>query len=417
MRDPKILLSRLKMIFQAICFLLAIYMSVSFVKRFNDNDNSTSITFKKYSQNPIDKYPTFSVCFKGPLLHWYYDLDIYNAFELRTEKFEMMLQGEPAFKYVYNPSLRLFSKRTAFLSNGSSFDWKKFHLKITDILLEAHFTSLDENNSRIFRNKGSGNSDEPPFTLSYQTPEMICFARDSKYFPNLIRIDDLLILNRRLIESGTYENSEIQILIHYPNQLIQSLAIPSFTSTFSDYQRNKLLSFKMSQSTVIRRRPDYHEPCNSMIQDYDMYLMHGVINKTQCIPPYWMEMITDKPGLEMCTTQEQLKRAYGFIHNWKNVMKENDRPCVAMFNIVGWNWLAVEGEKQSDDIQIKFYYQEQYYQELEYMPDFDLETFISNIGGFVGIFLGYSMMQFPELLGTLGQFSSTSLAAKCFKNV
>ena len=33
------------------------------------------------------------------------------------------------------------------------------------------------------------------------------------------------------------------------------------------------------------------------------------------------------------------------------------------------------------------------------MPDFDLETFISNIGGFVGIFLGYSMMQFPQLLG------------------
>ena len=46
-----------------------------------------------------------------------------------------------------------------------------------------------------------------------------------------------------------------------------------------------------------------------------------------------------------------------------------------------------------------FNYQEQYYQELRYLPGFDVETFISNIGGFVGIFLGYSMMQFPELLG------------------
>ena len=74
------------------------------------------------------------------------------------------------------------------------------------------------------------------------------------------------------------------------------------------------------------------------------------------------------------------------------------RPCVDMYNIVGWNWEDVEGVTKSDEIRITFYYQEQYYQELEYLPDFDAETFISNIGGFVGIFLGYSMMQFPELL-------------------
>ena len=80
-------------------------------------------------------------------------------------------------------------------------------------------------------------------------------------------------------------------------------------------------------------------------------------------------------------------------------MKQHDRPCIDMYNIAGWNWVDIEGTKKSDEIQITFNYQDQYYQELEYLPDFDLETFISNIGGFVGIFLGYSMMQFPELLG------------------
>ena len=70
-----------------------------------------------------------------------------------------------------------------------------------------------------------------------------------------------------------------------------------------------------------------------------------------------------------------------------------------MYNIVGWNWLDVEDPKTTEGVPIRFIYQEIYYQELEYLPDFDLETLISNVGGFVGIFLGYSLMQLPELLG------------------
>ena len=80
-------------------------------------------------------------------------------------------------------------------------------------------------------------------------------------------------------------------------------------------------------------------------------------------------------------------------------MLANHSTCINMYNIVVWNWLDVEGTNSTEEAPVKFVYQEQYYQELEYLPDFDLETFISNVGGFVGIFLGYSLMQFPELLG------------------
>ena len=54
-------------------------MAASFVKRFNENDNATSIAYKKYSNTSEDKYTTYSVCFKGTLFHWYHDLHIYNS--------------------------------------------------------------------------------------------------------------------------------------------------------------------------------------------------------------------------------------------------------------------------------------------------------------------------------------------------
>ena len=373
-------------------------MSVSFVKRFSDNQDSTSITYRKFSDNSTDTYPTFSVCFEGTNFHWIYDLDIFNSFELSTEQYVKMLKGNTAFRYEYDLSLGLFGKIPTFLNNGSNTAYNQFHVKLSDFLVAANFTTLIDTQAHFFANRVEHNVHEIPFNISYQSPDMICFARDSTYVQNLIRIEDVLTFDRNVMENNMYsKNTEMRIYIHHPGQLIRSLAIPSFTSSFADYQSTKLLSFKMSQSTIIRKRSN----CNSNIHDYDMYLLAQVMNKTQCVPPYWMDIIKDDRGLEMCTSQHKLRLADREIRNWKNLMRSYDSPCTDMYNIVGWNWVDVEGTKNSDTIQIKFYYQEQYYQQLRYLPDFDVETFISNIGGFVGIFLGFSMMQIPDLIGKI----------------
>ena len=376
-------------------------MAIVFVKRFDENENATTITFKRYNADPEDMYPTFSICFKGTQLHWYYDLNIYNAFELRSDQYQEMLKGKPAFRYHYDPKLRLFKKRLTFVNNGSTADFNKFHLKINDILLDANFTSLEATHSHSFRKKNGQLIHQPPFDISYQSPDMICFARGSAYVSNLIRLEDSLSLNKTLMENVMFLDTELLIFIHYPGQLIRSLDIPSFTSSFLRYQQNKLLSFKISQSTIVRERSDYREPCDSTIKNYDRYLMNKVINKTRCIPSYWKDDVPDRLGLLECTSKEMLRIAFEDIRDWKKVMEDNDRPCVDMYTIAGWNWEQIEGAKSSDETNIKFRYQEKYYQELRYLPDFDLETFISNIGGFVGIFLGYSMMQFPELIGMI----------------
>ena len=44
-------------------------------------------------------------------------------------------------------------------------------------------------------------------------------------------------------------------------------------------------------------------------------------------------------------------------------------------------------------------YTQDYFEEINYLEAFNFETFFSNVGGFVGIFLGYSIMQVPELIG------------------
>ena len=58
------------------------------------------------------------------------------------------------------------------------------------------------------------------------------------------------------------------------------------------------------------------------------------------------------------------------------------------------------------DITIEFIYTEKIYEEIEFTQAIGFENWLSNVGGFVGIFLGYSMMQFPEALSFIFEFFS-----------
>ena len=48
------------------------------------------------------------------------------------------------------------------------------------------------------------------------------------------------------------------------------------------------------------------------------------------------------------------------------------------------------------DISMAFYYPEKTYEEIKYSRMMGFDGWLSNVGGFVGIFLGYSMLQIPE---------------------
>ena len=50
---------------------------------------------------------------------------------------------------------------------------------------------------------------------------------------------------------------------------------------------------------------------------------------------------------------------------------------------------------------IKFIYRDRQYEEIKFARDFGFESFWSGIGGFAGIFIGFSLMQIPAVLGNI----------------
>ena len=85
------------------------------------------------------------------------------------------------------------------------------------------------------------------------------------------------------------------------------------------------------------------------------------------------------------------------INNLEDIFDKNEKPCEEM--TIQTRDMADGKVKPSKDIIISFLYTDRFYETVEYERSFGFESFWSGVGGFVGIFLGYSMMQVNWLLG------------------
>ena len=369
-------------------------MAVTIFGRFQENKSTTSITYKKYEETAEDKYPSFSICMIGPKLHSYNDTAIFDSYKITSDQYNLMLEGKETFTYHYNPVSRLYTKSTTRLNLASNVKFTSIvnrAFQIKDILLRTEFVRED-GTRRTYHGKQSGQNEveQPPLYISNEKPGFVCFTRRSEYISKSPRTYDILFFNLQAMQGNVFKDVEIQIFIHYPGQLWRSLDTPSFTSSISNYKGDKNLLLKLSQGTVLRYRPDSNAPCNEEIKDYDSYLEGHISNETGCIYPFWNTHPKESLNLGECASPEEMQNVSLRMRKYKK------KSCVDMFKSVTWNWVDKEGP---DDANIKFEYIDDYYQEIEYLAYFDGESLISNLGGFIGIFLGYSLMQVPELLG------------------
>ena len=135
----------------------------------------------------------------------------------------------------------------------------------------------------------------------------------------------------------------------------------------------------------------------SDVDNYDEYVQQAIIKNISCVPPFWTKTINLTSGHEECTSLEKLKKMNDLLLEYKSIFHEIQTPCINMFNSVQWKKMPAKQRSQRGFMEI--IYVDKYYQEILQEKDFGVQDFISNLGGFIGIFLGYSMMQIPELLG------------------
>ena len=378
-----------------------------------ENKDKSSISYKQFNLTPLDKYPTFSVCLKGPEIYWNQEKLLFDRLGITSAQYAKLLTGK-GIKYQYNETSGLYHKESIDPSSDTSkiLEFEDVSMHPSNIILGVDFVTEQDNHTAHY---GSGKEGSKlkriPFYIGYQTPMEICFTRNSSYSADLTKVYDLLSLNKSMLDPGNHLNIQLRIIIHYPNQLFRSFDNPSFQSTLNAYTANKVLELKVSHVTILRKRKDSNVPCNETIENDDFVLQTEILDRIDCIPVYWKNLMPKHGDRKLCRSQTELERAHYHILRYKDIISTYDPPCVDMTTLVT---VVRDLDQRKRHFRIKVQYTESFYQEIKNVRDFSFEIFWSSVGGFVGMCLGYSALQIPDLLLIL---PSLIREVKCPKSV
>ena len=144
--------------------------------------------------------------------------------------------------------------------------------------------------------------------------------------------------------------------------------------------------------SIIRKRPDSNEPCNPDLHDDDKEIRSQIMHIVGCVPPYWKHLQINPQDFADCTSSTQLKEIYNQIKNYRTIMEHYNPPCDDM-NIV----TTVQELQKVRATGMEIYYLHRYEETIN-RRDFGFEMFWASIGGFIGMFLGFSLLQIPDLI-------------------
>ena len=380
-------------------------MTTKQIIRFLENADSTSIEFRPFNLAPKDKYPTFTICYTGYDAHWNKAQAIFRTFGLHPSKFGEMLKGEDVFSYEYNYTSRLYKKTPVDIRDYPHLDIQRFSLKISEVLTGLEFGTQPEDNGVSFGSSDFGKRlDRIPLEVGFNTSDTVCFTRSSEEPLDTLRTYDWLSFNKSVLTDERFKNVVLKIFVHYPNQLMRSFHMPAFRSILGEtsYSWTKLLKITIGKVTILRKRAGSNVPCDEDLIDDDAKFQEELMKHIKCTPMYWRERDGDNFPTRRCQSKADLQTADIFIQQYKNILKSYPAPCNQMEVFTKYDdW---EETNDWNDARIVFLYHDSVYEEITNTKSFNLESFVSGVGGFIGIFLGYSILQFPELIGLLATF-------------
>ena len=323
---------------------------------------------------------------------------------MTSSQYVEFLQGKQGWKYKYNASRHLYEKETIHEESVLQVEIPDRFLHPSEVIVGTHFVS--ENylwGTHYGVGEDDANLQQVPFHIGYQTSDETCFTRDSSDKLKLIRLYDEILFNTSLTNAGNNRRLDVKIILHYPGQLIERINTPTYQFNLEEMMsgttsENIFWELKVSQVSVLRSRPSSFPHCYDGDESDDARFQQEAIKKVGCVPTYWKNQDSDSTEKSPCKSSKDYRMFQNIISSYRENLPFDGRSCTSM------EILAIKAKQsiqKTNNMKIKIAYMEPTYQETENVQDFTFESFFSSLGGFIGIFLGYSMMQIPELLRKL----------------
>ena len=228
----------------------------------------------------------------------------------------------------------------------------------------------------------------------------------------------LIFLNKEVNKKSL---SDIFLYVHHPGQFhrrkIQALRVNVFAGQNTVYQYNRNYDIEIITTDIFRKRTDANEKCNDEIDSNDdRYWIKGAVEILKCIPPFWKAFYGwQNSTFSTCKTPEQFQKVTRVLQRSEEEAGYT-QPCAEMSVGVVKNEfednLIISGKDQNKDSRkdmgeliINVKYPKSTYHEILNRREITFDSFWSSTGGFVGMFLGYSVMQVPQIIFVVVKWS------------
>ena len=394
----------LKVCFSLTCFLLAGYMAFLQFQAYFANEDSSVITYEEFNQDNTNMYPTFTICLVGK------NGAIYgNA-----------LNRSFASKY--------YKTMIGELEDRENLTLIEFEDMVSQLfpMIESFRTKTTEDKGILYTrplNKSPLHSgfDKLTFSTTYHDTDQVCYTKDKNLREVWILLRDNMIIN---VEEMMRNKYSLKFYVHQRGQLLKKLGSPDYRvrpdSIVRDAGKDNGFLYgvilRITSLDVVAKRPDAVPSCNPELLDEDMAWINNTTKVLGCVPPFLKGLVRDslwsegnKTGLT-CTQKQyrSIKKNFNpryVFHRWTKLYSQ---PCTQMTSTtVAKPSVKVckeskkctkEGGAKRRIVELNVKYEAVGFREIRNYRAFGLLSLWSQIGGFIGMFLGYSLLQVPELI-------------------
>jgi hypothetical protein len=198
--------------------------------------------------------------------------------------------------------------------------------------------------------------------------------------------------------------SAVAYYMHYPGQLIRSPPLYYEWGPIAGAFNGQITGIFIDSVDVIRRRNTFQNPCNKDWEKDDEIMVKDVIKSIGCKPLHWI-LDGDYPT---CNNSNAMKNANMDKLDVANFtfVKKFTLPCTQVQAISFTSTGTQKPSNISDLIvgeggSLYVVFKSEMYKEIQHIRNFDAESLVGNIGGYIGLFLGFAFWQAPEALKLL----------------
>ena len=367
---------KIDLLFHIVCIVFVLVYAICSIYDYFKNEDICEVSFKTFhSKDWGPRYPAFTMCLSSPFIEEKWSK---LATTINTSQYNSYLlggvQGDERLQNIA-------------YENVSATE--------NDFIIDAVLKYKDEN--RTFINV----TDIRTHSWGMKSHVTKCFTFGVPFLKNALADVLTININNSIFPNGKrpsdgWKQGGMQIFDHYPGQFGRSYSSNRRFWNTRYSNKSYIMRFYFKGMEVLAKRHKRYEECEeNNMKSYDDSVVEYILNTLQCRPPY---MDGTEKNYPVCTDKEKLMKARTMFTKILLGISDLLGPCTEVRK-VDLNYEETDNEDiDPGQATIKLYFVSKGYKEIRQIRAYGIMALFGNVGGFVGLLLGYALVHFPGFM-------------------